>query len=289
MSSGASPQPRPGLDGPIGRGVELPWLASQRVRGDAPCLYTEVPTLKRALLLLFVALTLLVPLAATAQELSGVGASGARLFPMQVKFRNTTAASTVALSSAWNVDAGRTDSLVFRKAAAAPTSYDTSMSYNISRFPLPPTMGPAYIPSIADTLFPWIVVKFAQDTTSYAFANNSIMDSVRVGIEFSDNNVDWFSATGTPTYRFDTVFFTSGSDGLQSPSLIGVELLGAIDGAMIPIKARVNQTNGASAVILNSVAIGQYKYMRFLFGGDYTGQFKADLLYWSTSSNELTN
>jgi len=244
--------------------------------------------LKRALALLF-AVALLVPTVASAQEVSGTNQEGARLFPLQVKFHNTTAASSVVRNAAWNAQSGYTDSLVFRKASAAPTSYDTSVTYVISKFPLPPTFGPAYIPSIADTLLPWIIVKFAQDTTAYAdgtagSGRTSAMDSVRVWAEFSNDNINWFSATGTPTYRFDVAFVTTGADGLVSPSLVGVELGPPADDAMVPIKVRLNQTNGASALILNSITVGPYSYMRLLFGGDYIGQFKADILYWSTSS-----
>jgi len=248
---------------------------------------------KRALFSLFAAVILVVPLASQAQELSAYGPTGARLFPMQVKFRNTTAGSSVARNPVWDGANGYTDSLVFRHASALPTSYDTSIVYALAKFPLPPTISSGgYIPSIADTLLPWIAVRFAQDTTAYGAPVAGItsgMDSVRVGIEFSNDKVNWFSAAGTPTYRFDTVFFTSGADGLQSPSLVGVELLGAIDDAMIPIKCRVNQTNGASTVILNSIAIGQWQYARFLFGGDYIGQFKADIFYWSTSNQPGVN
>lgn len=217
---------------------------------------------------------------ASAQNLSGTNT--AQLVPMPVTFHNTTAGTGIARNPAWNAKIGYADSTVFRHASALPTSYDTSTSYPLTAFPFPPTFGPAYIPSIADTLFPWIVVKFAQDTVSYigSPAGTSAMDSVRVWMEFSNDQVNWYTATGTPTYRFDVVFATSGADGLQSPTLIGVELLPGSDDAMIPIKARLNQTNGASALILNSVAAGQYSFVRFIFGGDYIGQFKADILRW---------
>jgi len=225
-----------------------------------------------------------VSLPVAAQELSGL--QPARLFPMAMTFHNTTAASGVVRNAAWNASGGYTDSSVFRHAAAAPTSYDTSVSYSMGRFPLPPTFGPAYIPSaVVDTLFPWIIVKVQQDTTSYGFTGASGMDSVRVWAEFSDNQIDWYTASGTPTYRFDVVFATTGADGLVSPTLIGVELVPGIDGAVIPFKAAVNRTNGAAAMILNAPNQGQWRYMRFLIGGDMIGQYKAEIQYWSTSTD----
>lgn len=243
--------------------------------------------MKRFILTLFAVLTLLVPLTATAQEMSGLGASGVRLYPTQLKFHNTTAASSVARQPAWSASSGYTDSLVFRKAAAAPTSYDTTQSFPMSRFPLPPNWGPGTAPSIADTLMPWFFIKFSQDTTSYSGSSIiTAMDSVRVWAEFSDDNVNWFSAPGTPTYRFDVVFATTGADGLVSPTLIGVERLPGIDGATVPFKTRFTLgADGATNLILNAPYAGQWQYIRFLFGGDYVGQFKADLLYWSTSQS----
>lgn len=215
---------------------------------------------------------------AHAQDLSGLKPS--QLFPMPMLFHNTNAGS-VARNAAWNAKIGYLDSTVFRHASALPTSYDTTISYSIPKdFPLPPTFGPAYIPSIADSLFPWIFVKFAQDTTSYAFTATSGMDSVRVWAEFSNDNVNWYTAAGTPTYRFDVVFATSGADGLQSPTLIGVEQLGGMDEAVIPFKCRVNQSNGAASTILNAPFIGQWEFVRFIFGGDYIGQFKATAYRW---------
>ena len=251
--------------------------------------------MKRFVALLFLAASVLyVPIAgaainqmapAKAYPLSGT-TPNAGMVPLQLKFRNTTAASSVARNALWTALSGYTDSTVFRHASALPTSYDTTISYPFTSLGLPPTFGPGYVPAIGDSLFPIAILRFGQDTLSYgavASGITSALDSVRVALQVSDDNVNWYTCSGTPTYRFDTVFMTSDPvDGLQDPTLVGVELASMVDAVVIPFKCRLNQTNGATAMIANSPFLGQWRYFRFVFGGDYIGQFGAELLRWQT-------
>ena len=203
--------------------------------------------------------------------------------------RNTTAASTIARNADWTTsgpasNGAFTDSAVFRRGATTRTVYDTTAAYAVATFPYGPPIGAGYQGSAAagDTGLVWIVAHVAQDTLSYGFAGTSggVTDTFRVAIEYSNDGVNWFSCGGTPTYRFDTVFLTSGQDGLQNPTLIGVEISPGQDEAYIPIRCVPRAFNGTAA-INNQTACLAGPLMRFIIGGAYSGQYKFEIGHWT--------
>jgi hypothetical protein len=217
----------------------------------------------------------------SAQDLSGTRES--RLAYETMIMRSTNAASAVALP-AWNVPQGHSaflDSSVFRRGATTRTVYDTSMAYARAHFAFPPILAPGLGLAVQDSVLPWIVVRVGQDTTSYAFAGTSggVTDTIRVAIEWSDDGNNWFRMPGTPTHRFDTVFMTSGQDGLQSPTLFGVEIAPGQDRVEIPIKCRQSTYNGAD-FITNLTSCMAGNYLRFIIGGAYSGQYKLSIASW---------
>jgi hypothetical protein len=217
-----------------------------------------------------------------AQDLAGQ--REAMLSPERLIMRNTTAASAVARNANWASPQGAsgfTDSSVFRRGATTRTVYDTTIAYAVLHFALPPHVGNGQVASLADTVLPWIVLKVGQDTTAYSFAGTSggVTDTIRVAIESSEDGVNWFSFAGTPTYRFDTVFLTSGQDGLQSPTLYGVEISPGQDFVTIPIKCALAQWDGVVRV-MNKTACCSGVFLRFVIGGAYSGQYKVEAYHW---------
>lgn len=232
--------------------------------------------MKRALFLLFAILAF--PTISLAQRLPD--GSAAEWSWESAVLRSTSAAS-VAQQRFWAASrntAGFADSTVFRKASATITSrLDTTMAYSTSRFGLPPSIGA--FTTQTDSTQAWLVVRVRQDTTSYAYASNSVMDSVHVSAEYSYNGINWFSCSGTPTYRFDVNFIASGEDGLQNTSLIGVENSPGEDAAHVVYK-HVSALLGAQAFIVNKQLPFAGNYIRFIVGGDTLGQFTVDLGFW---------
>ena len=172
------------------------------------------------------------------------------------------------------------DSLVFRRGVTTATVYDTSIGMSSSSFPFPPGLGTAAIAGIDTIGTPWIAIRVGQDTTSFGFTATSGMDSVRVGVEYSYDGANWYPAAGTPTRRFDTVFFTSGASGTQAVSLIGVEGVPGQDAATVTFGCH----QGTIALIepwnVGRALCWANARLRFLIGGDYTGQFKVEVGHW---------
>lgn len=216
-----------------------------------------------------------------AQNLSGTNTASLKY--ERLIMRNTNAASAVALP-AWTAPQAHTaflDSSVFRRGATTRTVYDTTMAYPRSKFAFPPQNGLGLPAALQDSILPWIIFKVGQDTTSYSFAGTSggATDTFRVAVEWSWDGQQWFSCTGTPTYRFDTVFMTSGQDGLQSPTLFGVEIGPGQDFAEIPFKCRQSTFNGAG-FITNTQSCMAGNYLRFIVGGAYSGQYAVSVAHW---------
>lgn len=206
-----------------------------------------------------------------------------------LKMRNTSA-SSVARDPNWATPgfspSGFADSVVFRRGVQTRTVYDTTAAFWANSYPQPPNMSDLTT-AAADSILPWIIVRIEQDSVRTAtdpllFTGNSVLgggtDSVRIAVEHSpDGGRTWFSCSGTPTYRFDIVFMTSGQDGLQSPTLIGVEGSPGEDSASIPIKSRV-LTSNAYINNFNLPYIGEP--LRIIIGGAYSGQFKISVGHW---------
>jgi hypothetical protein len=245
---------------------------------------------KRALLLLLAVASLFLSIVAPAhaQGVSAATSWQAEFSWEPLVMRSQAAASTVVRQQFWAAAQGTSgfaDSLVFRRGATTATVYDTTMGYRTHKFGFPPNLGPGLSNALVDTSsVPWVVIRVRQDTTQYQFATgtgltSSALDSVRVGAEHSYNGIVWYSCSGTNTYRFDTVFFTSGEDGLQSPSLIGVEGVNSEDAASVVLKCHPSQAV-LGAQITNRTLCFAGEYVRFIIGGDYTGQFVVEAGSW---------
>jgi hypothetical protein len=245
-----------------------------------------------AFLLLAAALTF-GALPAPAQELTGANnvGSGSYLKWSPLYMRNTTAAALIARNPNWAVgipgnpgSVAYTDSVVFRRGATTATVYDTSAAYPISSWPFPPNFGTTLSNALVDTSsVPWIVVRVRQDSTTFGSSTTptSSLDSVRVAVEYSYDGISWNSCAGTPTYRFDVVFLTSGQDGVQNPTLIGVEAATAVeDAAAVILKCHPSQAGASGTVIVNRTLCMQGGFARFIIGGDYTGQYAVEVASW---------
>lgn len=253
--------------------------------------------LLRSLLLAFALVTCAAPV--FAQALSGTNnPDGAWHLEWKVMYmRNTNAPTgTVVRNPNWAAFApgltgiGYLDSTVFRRAATTRTVYDTSAAYRTDEFPLPPGFGSTLGNAVVDTSsIPWIALKVHQDSLSYATVVNgtvtppvmtTALDSIRVAAEYSYDGINWFSCTGTNTRRFDTVFMTSGADGLQSPTIFGVEASPGEDAAYITLSCHPSQFS-SNAFILNRTLCMVGGYVRFIFGGAAIGQFAVDVGTWN--------
>lgn len=228
---------------------------------------------------------------ASAQDLSG-SPRPYRLEFETVYMRNTTAASAVARNPFWtapislNGANGFTDSLVFRRGATTRTVYDTTVAFPTAKFNYPPNLGRTATSAVLDsTDNPWLVLRVSQDTTSYSFAGTSggAADSIRFAAEYSYDGINWFSCTGTPTVRFDVVFMTSGQDGLQSPTIFGVEASPGEDAVTVVLRAHPGALAG-NAFIVNRTLPYAGKWCRFIVGGAYSGQYKFEIASWQETN-----
>jgi len=231
-----------------------------------------------------VVLAVLLPLQSHAQGLSQ-SYDWKTIMTWRPMWMRGTSASTVAQNRVWSAGGftggqtqGFVDSIAFRKIGTL-TAYDTSAAFPREHFHYPPQIGAAMGAAVQDSIFPWIVVRVRQDTLSYSWTGATGLDSVRVAIEYSYDGVDWFSCSGTNTYRHDTVFLTTGADGLQSPTLIGVEGTPGEDAVVIPFQCRLSQFK-ANSFITNVSACVAGNFLRFIVGGDGIGQFKAEYASW---------
>ena len=200
--------------------------------------------------------------------------------------RSTTAASTVVREQNWAKGGhgqpvtGFGDSVVIRRAGAL-TAYDTSAAYRTELFAFPSNLGPSLSNALVDTSsVPWLFIRLRQDSISFGTPTLTHgLDSIRVAAETSQDGINWFSCPGTNTRRFDTVFLTSGQDGLQNPTLIGVEASPGEDAAFVTLSCHPSQAV-TNSFILNRTLCMAGAYVRFIFGGDYNGQFVAEMGRW---------
>jgi hypothetical protein len=244
--------------------------------------------MKRFAVLTLALLALTLPYAAQAQVAERQN-WGSFLSFKPVYMRNTNAPTgSVARNPYWNASSyvggtttGFADSAFFRRGAATATLYDTTGVVATASIPLPPIYGPGFGAALNDSTLPWFILRVSQDSTAYGgvAAASSSLDSVRVAVEWSVNGIDWNAMAGTPTYRFDTVYLTSGADGTQNPTLVGVELLNSYDTVDIPFKCRMSTVNGAG-LIVNTQAC-EVPLIRFIVGMDATGQFKVEMGTWA--------
>lgn len=229
------------------------------------------------------------PTPALAQDVSAQE-ENARLSFSAIVMRSTNA-SLVARNPFWPAktnSVGFLDSTVFRRAASL-TAYDTSAAYLTADFPFPPNFGPtvANVSTTDTSSVPWFMIRVKQDTTSAQWATSGMtsasLDSFRVAVEHSYDGVTWFSCPGTPTRRFDTVYMTSGQDGLQSPTLIGVEGSPGEDAGLIQFSC-VPSTATTNAFIVNRSLCLTGEWVRFIFGGDVNGQFAPEIGTWANKN-----
>jgi len=241
---------------------------------------------KRASLVVLTLLALSIPLAAQSQEAAATGTRTMSLKWAPLYMRNTAAAST-AREPNWakgypgSSPSGFADSIVFRRGVTTATVYDTSAAYRIEGFGFPPNIGTSAQNAVIDSAStPWIVIKVKQDSTSFSFTGATGMDSVRVGAEVSQDGINWQSCPGTPTHRFDVVYFTSGADGLQNPSLIGVERSPGEDMAIIPFRCHPPLAS-SNATIVNRGLCMESGWVRFIIGLDSSGQYAPEIASWN--------
>lgn len=244
--------------------------------------------MKRFVVPFLAVLSLLVPLTATAQILTGSDIDG-RMQWDQVTFRNTSAATGVTVRDPfWPRQGvsptGFVDSTVFRHGSGTTTAahYDTTIAYRLSSFGWPPNVGRttgATVDSSSNT--PWIIFLVYQDSTSVAFTSPTRMDSLRIGAEISINGIDWHGVRGTPTRAFDVDFFVaSASDGVANTSLVMGPLGTVMDAAAAYLGCAPGGGLG-TAPIINKTLCQCEVYVRFIIGGnDHTGQFAAKIGSW---------
>jgi len=233
---------------------------------------------KRFLPLLLVLLSL--PVCTIAQETTPQGAE----IQWEPLVMRSTSAASVARNAFWpsaKGSSGFADSIVFRRGVDTRTVYDTTMGYHASYFRFPPTFGQVLQNALVDTTTtPWLMVRVRQDTLQYGGTTiTSGLDSVRVGAQVSPDGINWTSVSGTPTQRFDTVFMTSGQDGVQAATLIGVEDNPGADLASVKLSCHPSQAAVDDHIINRTLCLcGQY--IRFIIGGGYSGQFVVEAGRW---------
>lgn len=239
-----------------------------------------------ALLAALFALTAALPV--HAQRLSG-SPRDAGMDWQTLYMRNTNAASA-AQNLNWTVKGscqacsptGYADSTVWRRGATTATLYDTTRALRLQDYPWAPNYGNVPMAALTDSSsLPWLILRVHQDSLSYSFTGSSSLDSVRVAAEVSLDGITWFSCQGTNTQRFDTVYMTSGQDGLQSPTLIGVEASPGEDMAQFVFKCHPSTTVDNARITNRSLCMYN-GYVRFIIGMDATGQFTVDMGTWTS-------
>lgn len=242
--------------------------------------------MKRFVVPLIALFALLSPLIARAQH-SEAQNWGTFISFHTVWMRNTSAAA-VARQGNWSVGgfsggttSGFADSSVFRRGAATATLYDTSCAIPVVTIPLPPLFGAGFPAALQDSVLPWFIFRVGQDTLAYGSGATTTtgMDSIRVAVEVSYDGVDWYAMGGTPTTRFDTVYLTTGSDGTQSPTLVGVEVTPGMDHADVSFKCRASTYDGVGTIM--NLEACQYPFIRFIIGIDSSGQYKVEIGTWA--------
>jgi hypothetical protein len=237
---------------------------------------------RRFVLPFLAVLALTVPLIAQAADVQHFGA---QLIFRTLNMRNTSAANN-ARQPNWTSSstAAFADSSIFKRGATTATAYDTTVAIARSDIAFPPIFGPGFPAALQDSILPWFILRVKQDSTAYGnvAAPSSSLDSVRVAVEWSDDGINWNAFAGTPTYRFDVAYMTSGADGTVSPTLIGVELLNSYDTVDIPFKCRLSTITGAG-LINNLQACAAGTWLRFIIGMDATGQYRCEIGSWQTA------
>ena len=244
-------------------------------------------TTRTALLTLLLVLLTTVP--ALAQHTSGTPRDG-ELVWNTLYMRNTSAAS-VARDPNWTTKgscqtcapSGFADSSVYRRGATTRTLYDTTRAVRLPDVPWAPNFGNVAMNAAATdtTYLPSFYLRVKQDTTSYSFSGTSGLDSVRVAAEVTYDGINWFSCQGTPTQRFDTVFMTSGQDGLQSPTIIGVEASPGEDMAQFVFKCHPSTCVDNVRIVNRSLCLYN-GWTRFIIGGAASGQFTVEMGTWTS-------
>ena len=242
---------------------------------------------KRTLLLLLPLLALATP--AHAQRATGIPQYG--VFQWDRLYVRNTAAATVAHNPNWATTnagcitcspTGFADSSVFRRGATTLTAYDTTRAIRLQDVQWSPNFGATPSNALTDSSsLPWLFLRLGQDTTSYSFSGTSALDSARIAVEVSQDGITWHSCQGTPTQIFDVNFMTAGQDGLQSPSLIGVEQSPGEDMVQFVFKCHPSTAVSNSRIANRSLCMYN-GWARFIIGMDGSGQFKVDAGTWVT-------
>lgn len=206
----------------------------------------------------------------------------------RLEMRTTVAANTSALVP-WTKfrDSAYLDSVVFRKGAATRTLFDTTQAVAVADLPWPPGHQNRTMAAI-DTLNsePWIVIKVKPDSLFGAFTGTTGLDSLIVGIEYSENGVQWIGASGTPTRAFlAEAPIPVASDGITPVPLTKGEPTGAAgDAVWIALQCHPQiaeiVANHAKSIANRTLCL-ESGYIRFIIGvSDGSGQFVVDLMHW---------
>ena len=199
---------------------------------------------------------------------------------------------------------------------------DTSVAFQFTDFPFPPTMpmrtatdGLNYLvtrtsadPSqhgtsgsdslktfLPDTLdnTRWIAFRVAQDTLSHSWgANGTVLDTVKVAAQWSEDGVNWHSVAGTPTRKFQTLALAgNATDGAATTSLFATEETADADVAEISCECQPTIYTDNAALIINRTLCMGHGWLRFItqVGAGSGGQFKLMIGHWADTTNQPTH
>lgn len=205
----------------------------------------------------------------------------------QIMFRNTVAGSSFALNQDWTVSPSSSyaDSSNFIKMATA-FSNDTTVALQASNYAFVPNWGGGTgTGAVGDTAaVPWLQIHVQQDSLSRPFPSGittigSLLDTVWVAAQTSNDGINWQPCNGTPTLRFEAAA-TSPVNG--NTVVAGVEPFAGQDDALVTLKCHPSQVvnAGSGAIINRTLCLAGSLYFRFVLSGDYSGRFRLFLGHW---------
>jgi hypothetical protein len=177
------------------------------------------------------------------------------------------------------------DSTVFRVGTLALTVVDTTQAIDRDDLAFPPNNAPlGYLVGVLDTTRTrWISIRVSQDTLSYLASTtltSTAWDSIGVAAQTSDDGINWYTITGTPTRNyFDSPVPAWGTAVFQA----GAEQSLGADWAQVDMACQpCIQAAGSAVPIINRTLCYAGKYIRFgiILATTGSGQFKVELGHW---------